>query len=124
MACSWSGDRRSKIPSGSSNTGLKIPKTPGSKGTGEDSALTGMSNDKGDAARTADRIFLHRANHAKRTAVKPQTQIASKLSGARLATEGTAKCGAVADGAKGWLISSIATGNGDCAIDAAVRHSN
>jgi hypothetical protein len=54
--------------------------------------------------------------HEKTTAVKPQTQIASRTADTGLAAEGTAKSGAVADGAKGWLISSIATGNGDCAI--------
>src|SRR5579863_9685779 len=112
----WAGDKRSKIPSGSSNTGLKIPKTPGSRGTGEDITLSGMSSDTGDAARTAARMFLHRLNHATATAVNPQIQIPSRTADIKLAAGITVASGA--DRANGWLICSIVIGNGDCVTDA------
>src|SRR5580658_8598217 len=122
IACSWSGDKRSKMPSGSINTGLKIPKTPGSTGTEEDIAFKGTSNGNGDAARTAARMLRHRTNHEKATTAKPQNQIPSKISGTRLPIEETIKSGAEAERANGWLICSIARGKGDCAMEGAVRH--
>ena len=113
------------MPSGRSRTGLRIPKTPGSRRTGEDIAWIGRCKCNGDAARKAARMPRHLLNQERTLLAKPQSHTTNQTAGTRLGVFGaTANRGAVAGGAKGWPICCITNENCAGGAAGAVRQSN
>src|SRR5258708_6210529 len=113
------------MPSGSSKTGRQMPKTPGSKRSGQDIALIGRSSRNNVPPSIIWRIRSHRTAHQKMLAAKPKIHTQKRTSGIRLGLGiGTVAAGTTgkSDATKGWLISSITIAIGVDAFAAAVRH--
>src|SRR5579872_173587 len=111
------------MPSGSSSTGRKIPKMPGSNSAGEDSTGTSACRANGDPARTAARMRRQRTHQKSATVRNPQIQIANKMIGIGFSAEGSV-IGAVgtetAGAVNGRLIWSIAMESPDAELAGAV----
>src|SRR5712692_9016068 len=100
------------MPSGTTRTGRRSPKTPGSSRAGDDITLMGRSRSIGDPERTAARIRRHWRVQEKATSKKPQSQTQRSTVELLPGTAGTfAERAGEAGGEKGWPIWSITAGN-------------
>src|SRR4051794_28685690 len=90
---SCSGVNLSNMPSGNNSTGLKIPKTPGSRSVGEDITLIGVSSSRDEPARTAARMPRQRTHHEQAMLRNPHAHMVKRIVGAGLASDAFAETG-------------------------------
>src|ERR1700731_1746392 len=124
MAFHCSGVRFSKRPSGTSRTGRKTPKIPGSKKDGDDIARIERPRGSVDPALTAALILRQRIHHEIEMPMNPHAHIVQRIAGSQLG--GGSAVARIGDdtvaAVNGWLNCSIATGTFGGAIADPVLH--
>src|SRR6202789_1558683 len=124
MAFHCSGVRFSKMPSGTSRTGRKTPKIPGSRKDRDDIARIERPRGSVDPARTAALIRRQRIHHEIEMPMNPHAQTVQRIAGSQLRA-GIAVVG-IGDETvvtvNGWLSCSITTGTIAGAIAEPVLH--
>src|SRR5580658_7071521 len=112
MAFHCSGFSFSKIPSGTSRTGRKTPKIPGSKKDGDD--IAGIERPRGsvEPALTAALIRRQRIHHEIEMPMNPHAHTVQRFVGSQLgAASAVARIGdETVVTVNGWLTCSITTG--------------
>src|ERR1700730_3306897 len=122
-ACSWPGVKLSKMSPGSTRTGRKTPKTPGSRRVGDDITRIGIASCKGEPARTAAWIRRQRTHHEQVIPRNPHAHMLNRIVGNGLAAGGTAgKADESAGPVNGRLTASIMTDNLGAVFSGSVRH--
>src|ERR1700730_11829156 len=122
-ACSWPGVKLSKMSLGSTRTGRKTPKTPGSRRVGEDITRIGIASCRGEPTRTAAWIRRQRTHHEQAIPRNPHAHMLNTIAGNGLAAGGTAgKADESAGPVNGRLISSTMTDRLRDVFSGRVRH--